>query len=212
MISKKVLSIFFILMVLFFLEGSTVAEENKYCYFQLVIRDDRRVEEKITFTPKALRDKALADSSSSKLINSIEEYTEMGQAFPLEVQVKNRILWDNYIIRSNYGKNKLVDELISRADQVVFSLQIPGIISESSAARKEGNTLIWTISAEEKPDIYVNAAVIDGFRLALFILGIGILLAFGYFIGALLRVNRIIEEEYSLDTAKMPETKENNRK
>ncbi|WP_143156916.1 hypothetical protein [Thermosyntropha lipolytica] len=184
----------------------------------LILRDDKKIVEKVVIKEPWPEAGLWYDNqftlSDGKLIGerkaeNWEEYNALMGSFPLEVQVKNRILWDNYIIRSNYGKNKLVDDLTLHADKVVFSLQIPGIIKEASASTKEGNRLVWVISSDERPDIYVRAVVIDGFRLALFILGIGILLAFGYFISAVLKVNKIIEEEYSLN---MPETAENEEK
>lgn len=127
-----------------------------------------------------------------------EAYKLIDTSFPLDVKVKNRILWDNYIIKSDYENNQYIDELLAKSDKIMLSLQIPGIIRDSSADKTEGNTLTWIISSEKKPDIFASVAVIDGFNLALVILGIGILLALFYFISSILKVNRIIEEEYSI--------------
>lgn len=220
---RKWILFFIIGLFIFFSPYCYLKGEEESIYLTLRLLDDGKLEENVRFNDmdfyikefyadKSWQQKEEKSFVITRKISSIESYTELNDAFPLEVQVKKHILWDNYIIKANYGKNKLVDELTAHADKIVFSLQMPGIINETSAAKKEGNTLTWLISSEKRPDIYVNAMVIDGFRLAVFILGIGILLAFGYFISAVLKVNRIIEEEYSLETVKMPETDENNQK
>lgn len=128
-----------------------------------------------------------------------EDYNLLEASFPLDVEVKNRILWDTYIIRGDYENTPHIDELLAKSDKIVISLGIPGIIRDSSADKTEGNTLTWIISSQKRPSIFVSAAVIDGFNLALVILGIGLVLAFFYFISSILKVNRIIEEEYSTE-------------
>ncbi|MBO8158030.1 hypothetical protein [Thermosyntropha sp.] len=189
--------------------------------WQVILHDDRKVKEKIIVN-EPTREIAeffgiKNDLNQEKLVKertaaSFEEYAGLSRSFPLKVEIENRFLWDRYFIESNYKENETLDFLINESDIIKFSIKIPGVIKSTCDGIKQGDAVVWKITDQKKPVIGVEALVPNGFNIALIILGIGFMLAIFYLINSIVKVNRIIEEEYSLDNIESLSSDRNQKK
>ncbi|MBC7075264.1 MAG: hypothetical protein H5T98_04185 [Syntrophomonadaceae bacterium] len=143
----------------------------------------------------------------SRTVENWQTYNTLSDRFPLEARVKNFLIFKTISLKgekNNDNAHNLYSQLIS-SDNMKLIIKIPGIIRECSADQIEDYSCIWNLypsSGRIQNDIMLQAVVPEGFYLGLSIFTIGFLIiAFG-FLRCLKKVNKIIEEEYSLEKAR----------
>jgi hypothetical protein len=136
-------------------------------------------------------------------VENWEAYNRLTDKLPVQASVKNLLCCkiititeqpeiQNNTLYSNLGQNQTLR----------LSMNDPGLILDSSATTKNDNIYYWEIKNPGERfghDFIFQTILIDGFGLGITILVIGSIILAIFFIARMRKVNRIIEETYSLD-------------
>ncbi len=155
-----------------------------------------------------------------------DEYSAAPNGLPVTAETKNYLIFSTTTLRySQSSQPGLFDDLISMADGDI-NIQVAGIIQESSAAEidnlNQDPTAIWRLTSEQSKNalaqapIFLQVITFDGLAISLTILLFGITGITIWYLTYIRRVNKLIEEEYSLSNIEKllekeeEEEKENN--
>jgi len=132
-------------------------------------------------------------------------YQQLTDRLPLTVENKNFFLWEITSIKSDKGKVPTSGLFAQVADLEGSNLviKVPGVIQKSSVKLAAEDQAVFRLADFKSGPLqpYLQVVVIEGLwlGLALFILAFIIIML--YYLGRVRRVNRLIEDEYSLEKA-----------
>ncbi|KUG03187.1 hypothetical protein ASZ90_019415 [hydrocarbon metagenome] len=134
------------------------------------------------------------------------QYSAEGNGLPIRAVVKDYLIFSTTTL-SYDDQSSLFNELVSMADGDI-SIQSAGIIQQSSAS--EVNNLdqdpiaTWHLTSEQSKDalaqnpVFFQAITFNGLAISLTILLFGVIGITIWYLTYIRRVNKLIEEEYSL--------------
>lgn len=136
-------------------------------------------------------------------INNWEAYNSLTDKLPLQAKVKNYLCCNIITLTAlpEVQKNTLYSSLDPN-QTIRLEMNVPGIILDSSAVGRDNKTVYWVIKnpGEKLGQKFIfRAIMIDGFGLGITILILGVIFLTIFFIARMRKVNRIIDETYSLD-------------
>ena len=179
--------------------------------WQINWQEDGSLQEQVNVTGQELHnvDAGWQTSSTgsevilSRNIENWEVYNNLADKLPLQAKVNNYLCCNIITLTALPEVQK--DTLYSSLDPyqaVRLKMNVPGIILDSSAVGKDNNTIHWIIKSPGEnlgQDFIIRAIMIDGFGLGITILILGVIFLAIFFIARMRKVNRIIDETYSLD-------------
>lgn len=206
-----VVSLFWI----FLSAGLAVAGEAQW---QIGWREDGTLQEKVILS-KQLNVKWVdsgwqlsttgGQQTFTRTVKNWREYNSLHDKLPLEVNQSNYIVCDLTEFKaSRQVSNESLYAKLAGTDSMKLQIEVPGMIRNSSADQTSQNLVSWNI---EKPGQPLNSAfalqtiTFDGWMLGISILTLGVIIMFIFFVGRMRKVDRIIEETYSLDNIKIDE-------
>jgi len=179
--------------------------------WQINWQDDGSLQEKVNVTGQELHNvdagwqtsNAGSEVILSRNIKNWQTYNSLNDKLPLQAKVKNYLCCNLITLTALPDVQK--DTLYSSFDpnqSMRLEMNVPGIILENSAAGKDNNTVHWIIKSPGEglgQDFIIKAIMIDGFGLGITILLLGVIFLAIFFAARMRKVNRIIDETYSLD-------------
>ncbi len=138
----------------------------------------------------------------SRSVENWESYNELTDKIPIQARVKD--LFCCKIITLTALPEVYPDSLYASLDQsqdMRLEMIVPGIIIDSTAIEDE-SMVYWEINnpgMSFDQDFIIQAIMVDGFGLGITILAIGSIILAIFFAVRMRKVNRLIDETYSLD-------------
>ncbi len=143
-----------------------------------------------------------------RVITNWEEYSQIGDGLPIAASQHNYLLWNTITLQ--YDKNAyqtLFDGIIHNAQGKII-ISVPGIIKSTTAEElddlKREPVAAWNVisRSEESPlgdnPVILEAIVFNGLLIGIIIIFIGGIGISIWYIRFVKRINKIIEEEYSI--------------
>lgn len=135
-------------------------------------------------------------------LKEAKTYNQQEDRLPIIVETSNYIIFQKTRINAEATKNpNLIFEAI-KAEKMIFTMSVPAVIRNSTADKVDTSRATWNF---EQADQILNASpmvefiTVDGFLLGISILIVGIIMVCILFVNRMHRVDRIIEELYSLE-------------
>ena len=181
--------------------------------WQLNLRDDGSLQETITLTANpqisgaGWKFQQQGDNwIGERTAKNWQVYQAQSERIPLEVETKNYLIWQNIIIKKD-NVNRPTAEMLAPllADKnSTISFRVPGIIQESSGKqigedRVEFNLTAFMAISDGKTLLHVTT--FDGLVMGITLFVLGFLVVVIIFMNRIRKVNRLIDEEYSLEKA-----------
>ena len=139
----------------------------------------------------------------TRSIKNWNEYNLLQDKLPLQVEERNYVFCTtSKLTPANQITGETLYAELSDIDSMNLKINVPGMIIDSSIKPSEKKTVIWSITNPGQrltEDFSLKAITLDGFMLGITILSLGVIGLFIFFLGRMRRVNRIIDETYSLD-------------
>ncbi len=139
----------------------------------------------------------------TRTIKNWNEYNRLQDKLPLKVAESNYIFCTaSKLTASNQLPGGTLYAGLSGIDRMNLKISVPGMITSSSVEPSDKRTVIWAVNnpgQQFNKDFSLKAISVDGFMLGITILTLGVIGLFIFFLGRMRRVNRLIDETYSLD-------------
>lgn len=139
----------------------------------------------------------------SRTVKSWEEYNGLQDKLPLRAEVRNYVFFNfNTISAANQAASGTLYQALQGVDRLNVKMIVPGKITSSSIKPSDEQTVIMVIDKPNQgllKDFTLKTINLDGFMLGITILSLGVIGLFFFFIGRMRKVDRLIEETYSLD-------------
>lgn len=188
-----------------------------HCYagqleWQLTWEEDDKIQEKLSIFSHNIsvdEEKWEVSQSEEKIMLSREvenwqAYSKLSDSLPLVASEKDYILFKTISLKVD-DKALYPTSVYAQAAKLYgaeLKITIPGIISSDSAKEVNDLTATWKFAQMQNimdEDLLLKATVFDGFCLGVFLFVCGFSIIVLVFLLHLRKVNRLIEEEYSLD-------------
>lgn len=194
--------------LLLFSSSAAMAGEAEW---QINWQEDGSLQEKVTVYGQAMPNsyngwqKNIAGEPVifTRTINNWDEYNSLQDKLPLQVEEKNYVfLKTSKLTAANQPAAGTLYASLSGINSMNLKIDVPGTIINSSVEPSDNQTVIWSINNPGQSfnkDFSLKAITLDGFMLGITILTLGVIGLFIFFLGRMSRVNRLIDETYSLD-------------
>ncbi|HNX92316.1 MAG TPA: hypothetical protein PKI17_02235, partial [Syntrophomonas sp.] len=140
----------------------------------------------------------------NRSVENWEAYNKLTDKLPVQATVKN-LFFCNIITLTALPQIQNNNTLYSSFDQsqtLRLEMNVPGIILDSSTSQRNGNIVYWDIKNPGNSfdqGFTFQTIMVDGLGLGITILLIGAVILGIIFAARMRKVNRIIDETYSLD-------------
>lgn len=139
----------------------------------------------------------------TRSVENWEAYNKLADKLPVQATVKN-LFFCNIITLTALPEiqNNTLYSSLDQNQTMRLEMNVPGIILDSSTAQKEKNVVYWRIKNPGDSfgqDFIFQTIMVDGLGLGITILLIGAIILGVFFAARMRKVNRIIDETYSLD-------------
>ena len=150
----------------------------------------------------------------SRNVENWEIYNELTDKIPVQAKVKDLFCCRMITLTAlpEIQPNTLYTGLEQNQD-MRLKMHIPGIIIDSNAVAEDKSIVYWEINnpgTSFDQDFFLQAIMVDGLGLGITILAIGAIILAIFFAARMRKVNRLIDETYSLDNIVI-EDEENNQ-
>lgn len=135
----------------------------------------------------------------SRHVDNWQEYSKLGDRLPLELTQKDFWLLKFSSLTMKEATPGSLFEQFNQFRGARLSIEVPGIIRDSSADEKVDSTATWNLSTASP--VTLNAVAFDGVILGISLFALGFLIIFIIFASRIRRVNQLIAQEYSLERA-----------
>jgi hypothetical protein len=128
------------------------------------------------------------------------KYQDLPDKLPLQANQSNYFVFKKTEIKFNGQNNEIFKQLV-RSNTFVLTISVPGIIIGSSADQVKESVATWELSKNIElfqQKSLIKYITVDGLILGIEILLLGLLIIIIKFIRHLKKVEKIIEEEYSI--------------
>jgi len=153
----------------------------------------------------------------SREVKDWQAYNTLSDRFPLKARVKNLVIFKIITLKGQEDevKNKGLYGQIYSQNKIKLTVEMPGIMAKSSAEQVKDYAHTWNLSPNDnqrQEDIMLRVIFPEGFYLGIAVFIIGFLVIIFRFRHSIKRIDKIIEEEYSLEKARaeIEEKKEGN--
>ncbi|MBP1761932.1 MAG: hypothetical protein H6Q64_1474 [Firmicutes bacterium] len=139
----------------------------------------------------------------SRSAENWEAYNKLADKLPVQATVKN-LFFCNIITLTALSEiqNNTLYSSLDQNQTLRLEMNVPGIILDSSTAQKEKNVVYWEFKNPGNgfgQDFIFQTIMVDGLGLGITILLVGAIILGVFFAARMRKVNRIIDETYSLD-------------
>jgi len=173
-------------------------------------KDDGTLEEQVTATDDgSIRntkgwkvEKQGANYLYQRIVPNWESYEEQADRLPIRINEQNYVLLKRVQIDVDPQQAEAFLKKFKDLHHLDISLSTSGIIRETSGNRTNETTVNWSYSQPSdllKGESLIKIIQLDGFLLGFSILALGVVGIAIFFVGRLRRVDRIIDEIYSLE-------------
>lgn len=139
----------------------------------------------------------------SRNVADWKAYNDLTDKLPLQAAVKDLLCCKLITLTAlPEASNGILYSNIDPNQNLHLVMNVPGIVLDSVGATKNENEFYWEIKDPMQgfgQDFVFRAIIIDGMGLGISILILGTLTLAIFFIGRMRKVNRLIDETYSLD-------------
>lgn len=194
--------------LLLFSNNAAMASEAEW---QIIWQDDGSLQEKVTVYGQVMpnsyngwqMDIAGEPVIFTRTIKNWGEYNRLQDKLPLKVEEKNYVFCTiSKLTPANQLPAGTLYEGLSGIDRMNLKISVPGMIMDSSVEPGDQKIVTWPINNPGhsfNKGFSLKAITLDGLMLGITILTLGVFCLFIFFLGRMRRVNRLIEETYSLD-------------
>jgi len=139
----------------------------------------------------------------NRSVENWEAYNKLTDKLPVQATVKN-LFFCNIITLTALPEiqNNTLYSSLDQSQTLRLEMNVPGIILDSSTAQKDENKVYWDIknpgNSFDQGFIF-QTIMVDGLGLGITILLLGVITLVIFFAARIRKVNRIIDETYSLD-------------
>lgn len=211
MIMRKEKFFIFILLVAFFAAYFNLPAVAEPIGWHLQFNEDGTLEEKVIFTKGKINfSKGLWEYSEkdgkciiSRVLTDWDDYNSASDKLPFTLQQDDKLVYKNLSLLYT-GRDNQPDMIFAGNEAIDLTIAFPGFIRSSCEGQKYAGQGSWHFNSagelyEPQTGLLVKAIIIDGFNMAIAVLGIGFILLLFFFIRSVYKVKKIIEEEYSLE-------------
>lgn len=142
-------------------------------------------------------------TSFTRTVDSWAEYNQLQDKLPLTAADKNYIILNaTHLTALDQAAAGTLYAALSGVDSMKLTINVPGMILDSSVEPADKQRVEWAVNNPGQPfanSFSLNVLNLDGFMLGIAILTLGVIGLFFFFIGRMRKVNRLIDETYSLD-------------
>jgi len=132
-------------------------------------------------------------------VNNWQDYRKLDDGLPLELAERNyRLIKASTLTMKEESPGSLYEQFCA-FNGARLSIEVPGIIRETSAQDKIESTAAWTVGSAGA--ITIKALIFDGVLLGIIFFAFCSIIIFLIFLHRIRRVNQLIAEEYSLEKA-----------
>jgi hypothetical protein len=135
----------------------------------------------------------------SRHVDNWQDYLNLEDGLPLVLVEKNYGLVKTSTLTMKDASPGSLYEQFGAIDGARLSIEVPGIISETSAQEKIESTAVWELGSAGA--ITLKASIFDGVVLGIIFFALCAIIIFFVFLRRIKRVNQLIAEEYSLEKA-----------
>lgn len=179
-------------------------------------KDDGTLEEKVSTPDEGLIrntsgwevKKQGANYLYQRIVPNWESYEEQSDRLPIHIHEQNYILLKTVQIEVDPWQAEKFLENFKDLNGLDISLSTSGIIQETSGKRTNETTVHWLYPQRSDllhGDSLIKIIQLDGFMLGLSILALGVIGICIFFAGRLRKVDRMIDEIYSLENVDIEE-------
>lgn len=180
--------------------------------WQLTLRDDGTIAERVTLTaggevqsPEWKLSSADGLLIAERTTKNWSAYMKLKDRLPLQFEKKNYILWQNIDFKKNNEVTPIALTAVVLADSgSKITLRVPGIVNQSAGtqlAEDQAELTGLAVSHLSDGSSMLQAITFDGLMLGIILFIVGFLVVVIVFIKRIRNVNKLIEEEYSLERA-----------
>ncbi|NLW91044.1 MAG: hypothetical protein GXY34_05535 [Syntrophomonadaceae bacterium] len=196
--------------VLFTVTGSLAAAEVPS--WELTLRDDGRIAERVTLSVGTSYEADEWNNLQSsdplvleRVVNDWPAYMEFKDRLPLQMLQKNYIIWQDVEINKNSAVSSTgAAAAVLSQDNSKIIFRVPGIINAHAGNQvTEEQVEVSALEARKLADgqAFIQATTFDGLMMGIVLFVLGFLVVGIVFMNRIRKVNRLIEEEYSLERA-----------
>lgn len=142
-------------------------------------------------------------TSFTRTVNSWAEYNQLQDKLPLTTADKNYIILNaTQLSASDQVAAGTLYAGLSGVDSMKLTINVSGMILDSSVEPADKQRVEWAVNNPGQPfanSFSLQVLNLDGLMLGITILSLGVIGLFFFFIGRMRKVNRLIDETYSLD-------------
>ncbi len=132
-----------------------------------------------------------------------EAYQQLNDRLPFTVESKNFFLWQNIKIKTDeniVSSSGLFAQAAAIKDSKLI-INVPGVIQKSSGIQAKEDQAVFKLADFTSAPAYLQVVTIQGLWLGLVLFTLAFIVILFYYLGRIRRVNRLIEDEYSLEKA-----------
>lgn len=138
----------------------------------------------------------------TRTVSNWDEYNRLQDKLPLQAAMKNYVFFNyNTLSASEQVAAGSLYASLRDIDKLDVKINVPIVVS-SSVAPSDKQTVVWAIDNPGQrfnKDFSLKAISLDGLMLGISILTVGVFCLFIFFMARMRKVDRLIEETYSLD-------------
>jgi hypothetical protein len=179
--------------------------------WQIDWQENGAVQEKVLGSGQELADtdtqwqKSSSDNqvTFNRSVENWQTYNNLTDKIPVQAKVKDLFCCKIITLTAlpEIQPNTLYAAL-GQNDAMRLQMYVPGIILDSTDTFRENNMVAWDINQPGQifeQDFFFRAIMIDGLGLGITILSLGVIILAIFFAVRMRKVNRLIDETYSLD-------------
>lgn len=181
--------------------------------WQLTLRDDGTITEKVT-VPAAADLKpdgwkvVTADGQlvAQRTVKDWASYTQLTDRLPLQIDKQNRLIWQDVEIdkQGSQASAAGLAATVLANDQSRIMFTVPGFIDQNVGNQLDADQVeVTALELNKLADgqSVLQMTILNGLMLGISLFVLGFLVVVIVFMNRIRRVNRMIEEEYSLEKA-----------
>lgn len=211
----RIVGVLLVLLLLFAFPSCVMAQQVTW---SLLWQDDGTIQEKVEVTGTELSGQydswtVMSEGSDQiSLTRSTEDweaYSQLNDRLPIRIEAKDYIVMQfTRVDAESFSPDPQgVYAQVAGMPGAVLTFQVPGIVRDHSADVVENSQkAVWDLNrldhvlAEEQ---MLTAVTFDGLLIGIILVGGAALIIAVVFLRSILRVNRLIEEEYSLENLQL---------
>lgn len=211
----RIVGVLLVLLMLFAFPSCVMAQQVTW---SLLWQDDGTIQEKVEVTGTDLSSQYDSWTVTSKGSDQIsltrstkdwKAYSQLTDRLPIRIEAKDYIVMQLTRVKAESFSADPQGVYAHAAGMpgAVLTFQVPGIVRDHSAdAVENSQKAVWELNRLDhvlSEDQMLTAITFDGLLIGIILVGGAALIIAVVFLRSILKVNRLIEEEYSLDNLEL---------